>query len=74
MTMFRSREIYEFGPFRVDARERQLLRNRKVLALTPKVFDILLLLIQNNGHILIVVPIRVGRRLKIGKRQKTQAV
>ncbi len=43
---------YEFGPFRVDARERRLLRDGEVVALTPKVFDILLVLVQNSGHIL----------------------
>ncbi len=43
---------YEFGPFRMDARERRLLRNGEVVPLTPKVFDILLVLIQNSGHIL----------------------
>src|SRR5712692_3939060 len=43
---------YEFGPFRMDARERRLLRNGEVVPLTPKVFDILLVLVQNSGHIL----------------------
>jgi TolB-like protein/Tfp pilus assembly protein PilF len=43
---------YEFGPFRVDARERRLLRDGEVVPLTPKVFDILLVLVQNSGHIL----------------------
>jgi DNA-binding winged helix-turn-helix (wHTH) protein/Tfp pilus assembly protein PilF len=43
---------YEFGPFRVDSRERLLWRNGKVVPLTPKVFDILLVLIQSRGHIL----------------------
>lgn len=43
---------YEFGPFRVDARERQLLRNGEVVPLRPKVFDILLVLVENSGHIL----------------------
>lgn len=43
---------YEFGPFRVDARERLLLRDGEVVALTPKVFDVLLVLVQHHGHIL----------------------
>jgi DNA-binding winged helix-turn-helix (wHTH) protein/tetratricopeptide (TPR) repeat protein len=42
---------YEFGPFRVDTRERQLLRGEEVIPLRPKVFDILLMLVQNSGHI-----------------------
>ena len=43
---------YEFGPFRVDPRERQLMRNGDVIPLRPKVFDILLMLVQNSGHVL----------------------
>ena len=43
---------YEFGPFRVDTRERQLIRDGEVVPLRPKVFDILLMLVQNSGHIL----------------------
>lgn len=50
--MFQPGTLYEFGPFRVEARERRLLRNGEVVTLTPKVFDILLLLVQNSGHIL----------------------
>src|SRR5438067_163654 len=43
---------YEFGPFRIDASERQLLRDGEIIPLTPKVFDVLLALVQNSGHIL----------------------
>jgi len=43
---------YDFGPFRVDPRERRLLRDGEVVPLTPKVFDILLVLVQNTGHVL----------------------
>jgi TolB-like protein/Tfp pilus assembly protein PilF len=43
---------YEFGPFRVDTSERQLIRDGEVVPLRPKVFDVLLMLVQNSGHIL----------------------
>ena len=43
---------YEFGPFRVDARERVLRRDNELVPLTPKVFDILLVLVQNSGRVL----------------------
>jgi len=43
---------YEFGPFRLDAGERQLLRDGEVVPLRPKVFDVLLALVQHSGHIL----------------------
>ena len=49
---WQTRRSYEFGPFRVDARERRLLRNGEVVPLRPKVFDVLLVLVQNSGHIL----------------------
>src|SRR5437867_2899809 len=43
--------VYEFGPFRLDQAERLLSRNGEPVSLTPKVFDTLLLLIQNAGHL-----------------------
>jgi sigma-B regulation protein RsbU (phosphoserine phosphatase) len=43
---------YEFGPFRLDAAERRLLRDGKPIPLTSKIFDLLLLLVQNSGHLL----------------------
>ena len=42
---------YEFGPFRLDAAEYVLLRDGQVVPLTPKVFETLLVLVQNSGHI-----------------------
>jgi TolB-like protein/Tfp pilus assembly protein PilF len=52
-TMFwQATTSYEFGPFRLDAHERELIRNGEVVPLRPKVFDVLLVLVQNNGHIL----------------------
>jgi DNA-binding response OmpR family regulator len=44
--------IYEFGGFRLDAAERRLSRAGCPLTLTAKVFDLLLLLVQNAGHLL----------------------
>jgi len=43
---------YEFGPFRVDARERTLRCNGELVPLTPKVFDILLVLVENSDRVL----------------------
>ena len=48
----RARQYYEFGAFRIDAVERLLLRDREIVPLTPKVFDTLLVLVENSGHIL----------------------
>jgi TolB-like protein/DNA-binding winged helix-turn-helix (wHTH) protein/Tfp pilus assembly protein PilF len=45
-------EIYEFGEFRLEAAERRLLRDGIPLALPPKVFDTLVLLVQNAGRLL----------------------
>jgi len=47
-----TRQFYEFGPFRIDVTERLLLRDGEVVPLTPKVFDTLLMLVENSGHIL----------------------
>ena len=43
--------VYEFGDCRVDEKERILLRNGSKVPLTPKVFELLLLLIQQNGSL-----------------------
>src|SRR5262245_36109207 len=44
--------FYEFGPFRLDATERLLLRAGETVALTPKAFDLLLVLVERRGHLL----------------------
>ena len=44
--------FYEFGPFRLDPAERRLLREDAPVTLTPKVFDLLLLLVRNGGRAL----------------------
>lgn len=43
--------VYGFGPFLLDEKERLLIRNGKAVPLTPKVFDVLLLLLQNSGSL-----------------------
>lgn len=43
---------FEFGPFRLDFSERLLLHNGKAVPLAPKVFETLLILVENSGHIL----------------------
>lgn len=42
---------YQFGPFRLEAGERRLLRGGKPVQLTSRIFDLLLLLVQNSGHL-----------------------
>src|SRR5258707_3159256 len=42
---------YAFGAFRIDVRERQLSRHGQPVSLPPKVFDVLLVLVENSGHI-----------------------
>lgn len=44
--------VYSFGPFVLDAAERRLKRNGELLTLSTKVFDLLLLFVQNSGHLL----------------------
>jgi Tol biopolymer transport system component/DNA-binding winged helix-turn-helix (wHTH) protein len=46
-----TKRIYEFGPFRVVASERVLLRDGRPEPLTPKAFDVLLMLVESSGHI-----------------------
>jgi DNA-binding winged helix-turn-helix (wHTH) protein len=44
--------IYEFGPFRLIPEERQLLRDNQAVSLTPKAFDLLVVLVENSGHLI----------------------
>lgn len=44
--------IYEFGPFRLDARKRLLLREGEPVKLFPKEFDTLLALVERTGAVL----------------------
>lgn len=42
---------YEFGRFRLKTAERVLLREGELVPLTPKVFDILITLVENRGQV-----------------------
>ena len=44
-------DTFEFGGFRLEAVERILSRRGQMIALPPKIFDTLLLLVQNAGHV-----------------------
>jgi DNA-binding winged helix-turn-helix (wHTH) protein/tetratricopeptide (TPR) repeat protein len=52
MNTERPGHFYEFGPFRLDPAERLLLRQNAPVTLTPKVFDLLLMLVRNSGRAL----------------------
>src|SRR5262245_50328443 len=50
--MFKQRkQFYEFGGFRIDVAERVLLQDSKPVQLPPRVFGVLLVLVQNSGRI-----------------------
>jgi TolB-like protein/Flp pilus assembly protein TadD len=44
---------YEFGPFRIDLVKRLLLRDGEFVALTPKAFETLVVLAENDGEVLL---------------------
>ncbi len=46
------KDLYQFGPFRLDVRERLLLRDDQSVPLTPKAFDLLLAMVEHHGHLL----------------------
>jgi DNA-binding winged helix-turn-helix (wHTH) protein len=46
-----NKELYEFGPFRVDLAERVLTKGQQAIPLTPKAFDTLAVLVRNSGRI-----------------------
>ena len=43
---------YEFGPFHIDTANHLLLRDGQVVPLKPKVFDALVVLVENRGRVL----------------------
>ena len=49
--MWNSNSCYEFGAYRLDTVERVLLRDGQPVPLTPKAFETLVVLVQNNGHV-----------------------
>src|SRR4029453_9094343 len=44
--------LYDFGPFFLDHSERRLVHDGKPVPLTPKCFDLLVILVENSGHLL----------------------
>lgn len=47
-----TKHFYQFGSFRIDSAERLLLRNGEEVRLAPKVFEVLLYLVENRGRVL----------------------
>ncbi len=45
-----NRSFYEFGPFRIDVVKRRLLRDGEPVRLTPKAFDLLVVLVEEAGR------------------------
>jgi serine/threonine protein kinase/WD40 repeat protein len=43
--------FYLFGPFHLDARENRLILDGRPVPLAPKAFEVLLVLVQNAGHL-----------------------
>jgi predicted ATPase/DNA-binding winged helix-turn-helix (wHTH) protein len=44
-------EVFEFGPYHLEPREARLTRDGVAVALTPKVFDTLVLLVRSAGRV-----------------------
>src|SRR6476660_7992251 len=47
-----ARRFYEFGPFRLDPNRHRLFRGDEVVALSPKAFETLILLVENRAKLL----------------------
>jgi TolB-like protein/DNA-binding winged helix-turn-helix (wHTH) protein len=45
-----NKHLYEFGPFRLDPLKRRLIREGEPVRLTPKAFDLLLVLVEERGR------------------------
>jgi Tol biopolymer transport system component/DNA-binding winged helix-turn-helix (wHTH) protein len=49
--LLKAEGLYVFGPYRLDAHERQLLRNGEPVPLPPRAFDLLLALVARAGSL-----------------------
>ncbi len=49
--MENAKRLYNFGPYSLNEMEGVLLRDGCPVALTPKAYDTLLILVRNNGHL-----------------------
>jgi DNA-binding winged helix-turn-helix (wHTH) protein/Tol biopolymer transport system component len=47
------KHLLEFGPFRIDPEQRQLFRDQEPVPLSPKAFDLLLLLAERSGQVVL---------------------
>jgi eukaryotic-like serine/threonine-protein kinase len=47
------KHLLEFGPFRIDLEQRLLLRDQQPIPLSPKAFDLLLVLTQRGGQVVL---------------------
>jgi TolB-like protein/DNA-binding winged helix-turn-helix (wHTH) protein/Tfp pilus assembly protein PilF len=47
----KSRRLYEFGPFRLDPDSRLLMRDDRVVSLSPKAVETLLALVEDSGRL-----------------------
>jgi Tol biopolymer transport system component/DNA-binding winged helix-turn-helix (wHTH) protein len=47
----RNTQVYQFGPFQLLPSERLLLHGETVVELPPKVFDTLVMLVRDSGHV-----------------------
>src|SRR5258705_13695841 len=48
-----SGHLYEFGPFILDTTQHLLLLQGKPVPLTPKTYDLLVVLVENNGRVIL---------------------
>ena len=51
-----TKHFYAFGPFRLDAEKRVLVRDGTPLLLAPKAAEALLVLVENAGHLVDKAP------------------
>jgi DNA-binding winged helix-turn-helix (wHTH) protein len=47
------KDLYEFGPFRLDAAQRLLSRDHRPILLQPKAFETLLVLVRNSDRVVL---------------------
>ncbi len=46
-----SREVFHFDEFALDVEERRLLRGAEIVRLSPKAYDVLVVLLRQSGRL-----------------------
>lgn len=66
-----AKQLYEFGPFRVDPEKELLLRDDEVVPIAPKAFQVLLVLMRHSKQVVTSGLVKFPTQIAFGIGQDT---